>query len=148
MTGNGVKKMNEAEKTSQTDPVAGKTFAEVLGEVVWLMTQTRETRRMEISEIERLIMPGILLQQFHIQYAQLPAQSSGQTAGTGDGPEKPNLQPISVEIFAMVSDAVSKALLSDPNLTLTLQDWRSGTTKHVMLSVSTADKQKLTTVAQ
>ena len=58
------------------DPVAGKTVAEILGEIVWLMTQDPSAHDMPISEIERLVMPAILLRRFHIEYV---AQSGGRT---------------------------------------------------------------------
>ena len=72
-----------------TDPVAGKTVAEILGEIVWLMTQDPCGRDAKISEIEQLIMPAILERRFHIRYLRTrPAD------GKGD-----QLQPISVDIL-------------------------------------------------
>lgn len=56
---------------AEVDPAAGKTVAEILGEIVWLMTQDPSARDMPIREIERLVMPAILLQRFHIAYAPL-----------------------------------------------------------------------------
>lgn len=52
-----------------TDPVSGKTVAEVLGEIVWLMTQDPAARALPVSEIERVVMPAILLRRFHVDYA-------------------------------------------------------------------------------
>ena len=46
--------------TKTVDPVAGKTVAEILGEIVWLMTQDPTGREMKVAEIEALIMPAIL----------------------------------------------------------------------------------------
>lgn len=54
------------------DPVAGKTVAEILGEIVWLMTQDPVGREMKVAEIEALVMPAILARRFHIKYAQVP----------------------------------------------------------------------------
>lgn len=48
----------DAEEASAkpVDPVAGKTVAEVLGEIVWLMTQDPAGREMKVAEIEALIV--------------------------------------------------------------------------------------------
>lgn len=59
------------------DPVAGKTVAEILGEIVWLRTQDPTARDLPIREIERLVIPAILLKRFHIEYV-----SRGSTAAS------------------------------------------------------------------
>ena len=58
--------------SGHVDPVAGKTVAEILGEIVWLMTQDPSGRKMKVAEIEALVMPAILVKRFHIQYVHLP----------------------------------------------------------------------------
>lgn len=58
--------------TKTVDPVAGKTVAEIMGEIVWLMTQDPAGREMKVAEIEALVMPAILARRFHIKYAQVP----------------------------------------------------------------------------
>ncbi|MDR0808622.1 MAG: toxin-activating lysine-acyltransferase [Gemmobacter sp.] len=75
----------------QTDPVAGKTIAEILGEIVWLMTQDAAGREMKVSEIERLVMPAILERRFHIRYTQVPDMTRRGAV---------TLQPVMVEILA------------------------------------------------
>lgn len=74
-----------------TDPVVGKTIAEILGEIVWLMTQDPVGREMKIAEIEALVMPAILQKRFHIKYAQI-----SDVRQQGDA----TLRPVSVSIFA------------------------------------------------
>lgn len=74
------------------DPVAGKTVAEILGEIVWLMTQDPAGREMKVAEIEALVMPAILAKRFHIKYTQVPDMR--RPGGT-------TLQPISVDVFAL-----------------------------------------------
>ena len=69
---------------SAADPVAGKSVAEILGEIVWLMTQDPTARELPIREIERLVMPAILSRRFHIHYVRM-------------GPTGSKLQPLSVE---------------------------------------------------
>ena len=86
--------------TSTVDPVAGKTVAEILGEIVWLMTQDPAGREMKVSEIEALVMPAILQRRFHIKYAQVPdLRRPGATT----------LQPVEVSV------ALSSAGMSNKN---------------------------------
>ncbi|MFV0409247.1 MAG: toxin-activating lysine-acyltransferase [Paracoccus sp. (in: a-proteobacteria)] len=68
-------------------------MAEILGEIVWLMTQDPAGREMKVAEIEALVMPAILARRFHIKYAQVPGmRRPGAT-----------LQPISVAILGSKS---------------------------------------------
>ncbi|GAA6203132.1 toxin-activating lysine-acyltransferase [Aquicoccus sp. SU-CL01552] len=91
---------------SKPDPVAGKTVAEILGEITWLMTQDPEGKEMRISEIERLVMPAILQKRFHIKYAQVPdVRQPGVTA----------LQPVSVEIKSAADTARSGHVSTAPD---------------------------------
>lgn len=73
------------------DPVAGKTVAEILGEIVWLMTQDPAGREMKVAEIEALVMPAILAKRFHIKYAKVPDMRR---------PGATTLQPVEVGIYA------------------------------------------------
>jgi len=126
---------------AMVDPVAGKSIAEIFGEIVWLMGQDRQAREFPIKELEWLVMPPILLRQFHITYAPVP---DGRTVkgepvrAAGDAVQaaaKPRLQPVAVELYAMCSDAVAAALDAAElgKLALTIQDWRSGLTKKIVL---------------
>ena len=45
-----------------------KTVAAVLGEIVWLMSQSKEHRHLTVADIETMVMPPILLKQFRIFY--------------------------------------------------------------------------------
>ncbi|MFT3690912.1 toxin-activating lysine-acyltransferase [Paenirhodobacter sp.] len=72
------------------NPVGGKTVAEILGEITWLMTQDPVGREMKVTEIEALVMPAILARRFHIKHAQVPdIRRPGATT----------LQPVEVRIF-------------------------------------------------
>ncbi len=84
----------------EADPVAGKTIAEILGEITWLMTQDPEGKEMKVSEIERLVMPAILQKRFHIKYAQVPDMRQ---------PGVTTLQPVSVEIRSAADTARQRA---------------------------------------
>ena len=96
----------------KTDPVAGKTVAEILGEIVWLMTQDPAGREMKVAEIEALVMPAILQQRFHIKYAQVPdIRRPGATT----------LQPVEVSIFSAQEYGGSSDQALRPIATFTLQ---------------------------
>lgn len=110
------------------NPVAGKTVAEILGEIVWLMTQDASARDLPLREVERRLMPAILLRQFHIQYVKAVGQS---------GPNgKPQLQPVQAELWAMCSDDVAARLDEDPGAALTLADGRSGAQRRTTLLIA------------
>jgi RTX toxin acyltransferase family len=123
--------------TAQIDPVAGKSVAEIFGEIVWLMTQDKDARELSIKDLERLVMPGILLRQFHIQYAPVLGARGvlPESANAQDDVSRPSLIPISVEIFAMCSEVVAAAIDLNPRANLTMQDWRSGAIKKRMFDI-------------
>ena len=94
------------------DPAnADKTIAAVLGEIVWLMSQSPEFKQYLISDLEWLVMPPILLRQFKLFYQ--------------------NGQPVAVVLYARVSDEVA-ARIDAGAPTLRTQDWKSGETMKVV----------------
>lgn len=97
-----------AATSGPVDPVAGKTVAEILGEIVWLMTQDPAGREMKVAEIEAVVMPAILMRQFKIEYAYVNA---------GARAAKKALQPISVTIFALFRDEQANEVKTDSNVT-------------------------------
>ncbi|AOF94363.1 toxin-activating lysine-acyltransferase [Sinorhizobium sp. RAC02] len=120
------------------DPVASKTVAEIFGEIVWLMTQNRSTREIPLKDLERLVMPPIMLRQFHITYAHSPAEKpapeeSSRSAGKPDI----TLQPIAVELFAMVSkeEGTKNVPEMKNDVPSTVAEWRTGLVKRVVLSI-------------
>jgi len=102
------------------DPVAGKTVAEILGEIVWLMTQDPAGREMKVAEIEALVMPAILMRQFKIEYAYVNA---------GAQAAKKALQPISVTIFALFSKEKVTETKAGPSVTDSQINEKNGTPK-------------------
>ncbi|MEM0977228.1 MAG: toxin-activating lysine-acyltransferase [Planctomycetota bacterium] len=81
------------------------TFASAMGQAVWLMTLSKDHRNYPISEIERIVSPAVVLQQFKMYFKEK--------------------QPIAFLAWAAVSDEV-KAKWDAGDYTLTLEDWRSG----------------------
>ena len=117
----------DSSPTASIDPIVGKTVAEILGEISWLMTQDPAHAGAAINRLETHVMPGIVLKQFHIRYVGLPKSPDSENT-------KPNLQPISVEVWAMVNEAVAERLDCSPEAVLSVPEWRSGTVRRVMIS--------------
>lgn len=123
---------NAIASDTKIDPVAAKTVAEILGEIVWLMTQDASARKLPLREVERQVMPAILLRLFHIQYMKVHGQS-----GLGG---KPQLQCVRAELWAMCSKTVAARLDANPSATLTLADWQSGTERRTLASFTLFEK--------
>lgn len=84
---------------------ADKTISSVLGEIVWLMSQSAEFKQYLISDLEWLVMPPILLRQFRLFYHED--------------------RPAAVVLYARVSPEV-EARLEAGAPTLRPDDWKSG----------------------
>jgi cytolysin-activating lysine-acyltransferase len=82
-----------------------KTMSAVLGEIVWLMSQSPLHKQFFISDLEWFIMTPALLQQFRTFYA--------------------TDRPIGVVLWANVSDEVAERL-AQGTTKLRPQDWKSG----------------------
>lgn len=48
------------------DPNQGKTMGNMLGEIVWLMTQSAGHKHFALSDLEWMVMPALLLEQYRI----------------------------------------------------------------------------------
>ncbi|KFC75906.1 hypothetical protein FG93_00046 [Bosea sp. LC85] len=84
---------------------ADKTISSVLGEIVWLMSQSPEYKQYLISDLEWLVMPPILLRQFRLFYHEG--------------------RPAAVVLYARVSPEI-EARLDAGAPTLRPDDWKSG----------------------
>ena len=82
-----------------------KKMSEVLGEVVWLMSQSPQHKQFFISDLEWFVMTPVLLQQFRLYYA--------------------SDRPLGVVLWGTVSDEVEQRLVSGASK-LRPQDWKSG----------------------
>lgn len=91
---------------SHTPPEGhAKKVSEVLGEIVWLMSQSPLHKQLFISDLEWLVMAPVLNQQFRIFYAQD--------------------RPVGVLFWAHASDEVAERLAQGVTR-LRPQDWKSG----------------------
>ncbi len=82
-----------------------KTMSAVLGEIVWLMSQSPLHKQFFISDLEWFVMTPALLQQFRTFYA--------------------TDRPIGVVLWASVSEEVEERLMAGTTK-LRPQDWKSG----------------------
>lgn len=84
---------------------AAKTVAQVLGEIVWLMSQSPVHKRLFIADLEWFCMPAILLEQFRVF----------------NGPNS----PAAVAFWASVSEETENRLIAEGGK-LRPDEWRSG----------------------
>ncbi len=84
---------------------SGKTVAQVLGEIVWLMTQSPAHKQLFLSDLEWFCMPAILLEQFRMF----------------NGPNS----PAAVALWASVSPETEARLESGAGK-LRPDEWRNG----------------------
>jgi cytolysin-activating lysine-acyltransferase len=84
-----------------------KKVSEVLGEIVWLMSQSPLHKQFFIADLEWFVMTPVLLQQFRLFYAKD--------------------RPMGVVLWAFVDDDTAGRLAAGTNK-LRPQDWKSGNT--------------------
>ena len=89
-----------------------RTLSAVLGEIVWLMSQSPVHKQFFISDLEWLVMTPALLQQFRLYY---------QNAAPAEGGKR----PIGAVLWGFVSPEV-EAQLASGTTRLRPQDWKSG----------------------
>lgn len=82
-----------------------KTVSQMLGEIVWLMSQSPTHKQLFIGDLEWFVMPAVLLEQFRIFY----------------GPNS----PAAVALWAMVSEE-TEARLKDGAHKLRPDEWKAG----------------------
>jgi cytolysin-activating lysine-acyltransferase len=84
---------------------ADKTIATVLGEIVWLMSQSPVHKQLPMADLEWLVMPAILLRQFRLFYHEG--------------------KPVAAVLYAFVSDEVERRIESGAP-SMQPGDWKSG----------------------
>jgi cytolysin-activating lysine-acyltransferase len=103
--------VSEGDKGAHDASAAPKTVAQVLGEIVWLMTQSPRHKSMPLSDLEWLVMPPILLKQFRIYY-------NGE-------------RPVGVVVWAFVDELVA-ARIDGGEKRLASAEWKCGSTKRIV----------------
>jgi cytolysin-activating lysine-acyltransferase len=95
---------------SQAEPPP-KTVAQVLGEIIWLMTQSPRHKAIPLGDLEWLVMPAILLRQFRIFY-------QGE-------------RPVGVALWALADDLVTRRI-DGGDTRLAAMEWKSGTNMRII----------------
>ena len=110
---NSVKGTQSASTQAGQSPpkMPGKTAAQVLGEIVWIMVQSPRHKSLALSDLEWFVMPAIQLKQFSIFYR-------------AD-------RPVGVALWAQVDDAVAKRL-DGGDKRLAAAEWRCGPHRRIM----------------
>ena len=93
------------EKDKKNDVTTGHTVSGVLGEIVWLMTQSESHKRLFVGELEWYVMEPMMLSQFRVY--------------------RKDKKPVGVVIWAMVNDEVDERLKSG-NTRLRGKEWNNG----------------------
>lgn len=83
-----------------------KTVSHVLGEITWLLSQSPTHKNLFISDLEWMVMPAILLEQFRIFHG-----SDGRPAG--------------LVLWGTVSDETEERL-KNHQIKLSPQEWKGG----------------------
>jgi len=85
---------------------ANRTVSHMLGEITWLLSQSKIHKNLFISDLEWMVMPAVLLEQFRIFY----------------GPES----PAAVAIWANVSEETDERLKNGAQTKLRPDEWKGG----------------------
>jgi cytolysin-activating lysine-acyltransferase len=97
--------MTKQNATATSTPPAEKTVSHILGEAVWLLTQSARHKKLELANLEWLIMPAIMLRQFKLFY-------NGE-------------QPVGLALWALVDSSVAARMDAGDNR-LTAAEWKCG----------------------
>lgn len=107
---NGSKKRKSSSAASEDGAAAAApTISHLLGEMTWLLTQSPLHRAFSIADLEWLVMPALLHQQFYL-------------FRDGD-------QPVGLAMWAKCSPSAVEKLqkgMVEPENRLTLDEWKSG----------------------
>jgi cytolysin-activating lysine-acyltransferase len=101
----GPSKPGETIFSKPAPEAAAKKMSEVLGEIVWLMSQSPLHKQFFIADLEWFVMTPLLLQQFRLFYAKD--------------------RPMGVAFWGFVSEEVEERLKTGTSR-LRPQDWKSG----------------------
>jgi len=99
----------QSEMPEAPAPASAPTVSHFLGEMTWLLTQSPLHKALSIGDLEWLVMPALIHQQFYV---------------FRDGP-----QPVGLALWAKCKPEVVAKLeggMLDPENRLTLEEWANG----------------------
>jgi cytolysin-activating lysine-acyltransferase len=105
-----------------------RTVAEALGQIVWLLSQSRVHRELQIKDLEWSIMPPVLAEQFRVfRFGPVPGlerADPGSFASVGMSKEGLEQMPLGVAIWGKLSAAAEAKV--ERGERLRPQEWKSG----------------------
>lgn len=120
--GNGAGgKPAEAEATNRPRDARQVRFAQSFAQIVAVLMRDRNFRKMQIADLEWLVLPPVMAGQFRLAQAPSPA-------GRVKGREGGVLVPVAVALWARVSADIDKTLSEnlDKPVRLRPSEWASG----------------------
>jgi cytolysin-activating lysine-acyltransferase len=121
----------EATKTAAVRPRDARQnrFAQSFARVVAVLMRDPNFRKMQLADLEWLVLPPVMAGQFSLAQAPSPlGRLGGKGGGEENGREGGVLVPVAVALWARVTDAVDKTLSEslDKPVRLRAADWAAG----------------------
>jgi cytolysin-activating lysine-acyltransferase len=102
-----------------------QTYGDALGQIVWILSQSKAHRELQIKDLEWSFMPAVMKEQFRIfRFGPLPGMDASKLAPAGLDKKMIEQLPLGVAIWAKLSEEAEKKLESGERLTA--EDWHSG----------------------
>lgn len=118
------KKANGKDKATPEQPVAKPTVSHMLGEMTWLLGQSPIHKHFSIGDMEWMVMPALMLEQYRIFRGNPNATKEGEE-------QQPGNMPMGMALWATLSeDAETKlndmVMGGKGPVKLRPDEWRSG----------------------
>src|SRR5690348_9304001 len=97
---------NMSGTAAQTPSAPPRTVSHMFGEMVWVMTQSPIHKHFPIGDLEWMIMPALLAEQYRV-------------FRDGD-------RPVGVAFWAFLSEEAEKRMMENPRARLRPDEWKSG----------------------
>lgn len=120
----GSKNANGASKPTSETPVAKPTVSHMLGEMTWLLGQSPIHKHFSIGDMEWMVMPALMLEQYRIFRGNPNPAKEGEE-------QQPGNMPMGMALWAMLSEAAEQKLNDmvmggKGPVKLRPDEWRSG----------------------
>jgi cytolysin-activating lysine-acyltransferase len=121
-----------AREAAPAAPVAQNSAAESFAQIVGLLMRDRHFRGMPLGDLEWLLVPPIVANQYAL--AKAPAALPAVPGAKSATPLQGRVVPVAVAIWACVSDSIDKAMTENPggHPKLRAADWTSGENVWIM----------------
>lgn len=104
--------------------VKSRTYGDALGQIVWLLSQSKVHREIKIKDLEWSFMPAVMHEQFRIfRFGPLPGVEPSKLAD-GQNVKMIEQMPLGAAIWAKLSKEAEAKLERGEHLTP--EEWKSG----------------------